>query len=62
MNLPLTGFAAACYDTNSIAELQDALAQRSADADDCAAWGITPREWRAAIAAALAERLADAHG
>ena len=48
-------FADACH-TNAIGELLDALAAPVADATDCATWGITPDEWRAAIATALRER------
>ena len=56
----LTGFAEACYDTNNIAELEDALNQRAADKTDCQEWKITPTQWRAAIAEALAAKKADA--
>lgn len=56
----LTGFAEACYDQNSITELEDALRLRAADEADCAEWRITPTEWRAAISAALAAKRADA--
>lgn len=48
-------FAVACYDTNSIEELQQ---PGRADPADLAAWGITPEQWREAIDAALADRLA----
>lgn len=48
-------FAAACYDTNSIEELQQ---HGPADLTDMAAWGITAEQWREAIDAALADRLA----
>ena len=56
----LTGFAEACYETNSFAELEEALKQQHADLVDCAAWDITPTQWRADIAEALAAKLADA--
>lgn len=56
----LTGFAEACYDQNTIAELEDALKQRAADKTDCANWGITPTQWRAAISEALDAKRADA--
>ena len=56
----LTGFAAACYDTNSIRQLEKALKQQHADPVDCAAWDITPIQWRAEISEALAAKLADA--
>lgn len=56
----LTGFAEACYDTNSISQLEEALKQRAADQTDCQEWKITPTQWRAAIAEALAAKKADA--
>ena len=58
----LTGFAEACYDTNSVEELSAALKQRAADKTDCETWKITPTQWRAAIAEALAAKLEDAGG
>ena len=58
----LTGFAEACYDTNTVAELEAALEQRAADTTDCEIWEITPTQWRAAIAEALAAKLEDAGG
>lgn len=48
-------FAAACYDTCSIAELEAALAG-PANPDDCEAWGISAGEWRKAVEAALAAK------
>jgi hypothetical protein len=56
----LTGFAEACYDTNSVAELEAAMKQRAADKTDCEEWKITPTQWRAAIAEALEAKKADA--
>ena len=56
----LTGFAEACYDTNRVEELEAALKQRAADKTDCDTWRITPTQWRAAIAEALAAKLEDA--
>lgn len=56
----LTGFAEACYDTNSISQLEEALKQRAADQTDCQEWKITPTQWRAAIAEVLAAKKADA--
>jgi len=56
----LTGFAEACYDTNSIEQLDAALRQRAADKTDCTEWKITPTQWRASIAEALAAKKADA--
>ena len=48
-------FAAACYDTNTAAELESAL-QGPANEQDCAEWGITPEEWFNQIALALAAK------
>ena len=45
-------FAAACYDMNSIPELEAALAG-PADTTDMRAWGLTEQEWRDEIALAL---------
>lgn len=45
-------FAAACYNQNSIAELEAALAG-PVDKTDCETWGITPGAWRRQIALAL---------
>jgi hypothetical protein len=56
----LTGFAEACYDTNTIAELENALKQRAADKTDCQEWKITPTQWREAISEALAAKKAEA--
>lgn len=52
-------FAAACYDQNSVAELQKALAD-GPDQGDMDAWGIDADEWQAQIELALAAKLADA--
>jgi len=46
-------FAAACYEMNSIDELQQALA-READAVDMREWGLTEEEYFAQIQLALA--------
>lgn len=51
----LTGFAEACFNDNSVAELREALAG-PADATDCETWGISADEWRAAIEQALAAK------
>jgi hypothetical protein len=48
-------FAEACYDQNSIAELELAL-QGDADQGDMDEWRITAAEWRQGIALALAAR------
>lgn len=48
-------FAVACYDENSIDELQDA----SVDATDCQTWDINPEQWKEATQAALADLIED---
>jgi predicted Zn-ribbon and HTH transcriptional regulator len=53
----LTGFAEACFDTNSVPELIEGLLERSADKTDCKQWNITPTQWREAIKQALEFRL-----
>lgn len=58
MSIKLNTFAEACYDMNSISELEIALAG-DADATDMNEWGITAEEWRAQIDLALAEKRAD---
>jgi len=45
-------FAAACFDQNTVAELEQALAG-NADATDCSEWNITPEQWRSEIELAL---------
>lgn len=45
-------FAAACFDQNSIAELEEAL-KNGPDKGDMDAWGLTEDEWRAQIELAL---------
>ena len=55
-------FATACYDQNTLRELQAPHREEDADKTDCRNWGITPAQWSAGIAAALAERLADQQG
>lgn len=45
-------FAAACFDQNTIAELEDALSGR-ADVNDMKQWELTEIEWRGQIALAL---------
>jgi hypothetical protein len=49
----LEGLAEAAYDNNDIFELVEALRSRSANKTDCDNWGISPRQWRTAIADAL---------
>lgn len=58
----LTGFAEACYNMNSIAELEQAFEEPNADASDLEEWGITPEEWFDAIEEALAAKRADRLG
>ena len=48
-------FAAACLNTNTVAELEMAL-RGPANEQDCREWGITADEWRAAVGAALAAK------
>lgn len=45
-------FARACFEQNTIAELETALSGE-ADQYDCAEWNLTSDEWRAQIEAAL---------
>ncbi len=52
-------FAAACYDQNSVADLEAMLAG-PADAIDMATWSLTEAEWREQIAEALAAKREDA--
>jgi len=49
-------FAEACFNNNTVAELQAASAA-GPDAADMEAWNITAQEWRDAIAQALAAKL-----
>ena len=51
-------FAAACYDGNTIADLENALVG-DADKTDMKAWGINQTEWREQIQTALTELKAD---
>ena len=46
------GFAEACYDMNSIEDLEQALTE-TADTTDCDEWDISPEEWRNQIEMAL---------
>jgi hypothetical protein len=54
-------FAQHCYVTREIATLEAALSQRDADADDCAAWGLSPGDWFIAVAVALSDRYTQRH-
>ena len=53
-------FAAACYEQNTIAELEIISARGFADQADCAEWNLTATEWRQQIELALAAKRADA--
>lgn len=59
MSIRSNTFAEACYNTNSIAELEAALAG-PADQTDCDTWGLTKAEWREQIKIALEAKRADA--
>ena len=52
-------FAEACYNQNSIRELEEALAS-APDAAELEAWGLTADEWREQIELALAAKREDA--
>ena len=54
----MSNFAEACYDQNSVAELQEAL-KGEPDQSDMAEWGLTASEWREQIKEALDELIAD---
>ena len=49
-------FAEACYDMNSIDELEQSLTLQDADKTDCEEWSINSEEWLLAIKAALNEK------
>lgn len=51
-----SNFAIACYDQNSIDELENATLE-NADSGDMDAWGISAQEWVDAIRAARNEKL-----
>lgn len=51
-------FAAACYEQNSIAELEEALAN-CPDKGDMEVWNLSPVEWQLEIELALAAKRAD---
>ncbi|MGP5041090.1 hypothetical protein [Psychrobacter celer] len=48
----LNGFAEACYDDGSYAELITAIGNE-ADATDCKAWSVSAEEWEESIKQAL---------
>lgn len=56
IDLGINTFAAACFNMNSIDDLTSSLSE-DADREDCRVWSITPQQWRASIAAALAAKL-----
>ena len=51
-------FAAACYDQNSIAELEQAL-KNGPDVTDMKTWNLTADEWRDEIELALQAKKED---
>lgn len=51
-------FAAACYNSNSIDELEQALID-GPDAADMANWGLSENEWRKQVERALTELRVD---
>ena len=59
MTIELNTFAEACYNMNSIQELEEALNQ-GPDQCDMDEWGISADEWKEQISAALAEKRIDA--
>ena len=58
MSIQDNTFAAACYNDNSITELEQALID-GPDATDMAEWGLSESEWREQIEQAQAELRAD---
>lgn len=58
-DIPLNTFASACYEQNTVAELEAAITG-AADPADMAAWDLTADQWRAQIELALAAKRADA--
>ena len=52
-------FAAACYDMNSVSDLEAALAN-GPDATDMKVWNLTSAEWTAQIELAITAKLDDA--
>ena len=59
MTIELNTFAAACYDMNSIAELEQALID-GPDSTDMKEWDLSEEEWREQVGQALAELKEDA--
>lgn len=54
----LSPFAVACYQDNSIAELEQALIE-GPDLTDLREWNLTEAEWTESVAAALAAKRQD---
>ena len=52
-------FAIACYENNSLAELETITPTSVADETDCKEWDLTQEEWRIAVASAYSEKLED---
>ena len=50
-------FAQACYDQNSISELDEMHQSKDADITDCITWDINKNEWSDAIEIALQVKL-----
>ena len=50
--IQIGSFAEACYEMNTIEELEIALLG-VADLSDCKEWGLSPEEWREQIEIAL---------
>lgn len=55
----LEDFSEACYDMNTIKDLQEAYQETTADRNDMEAWGISAAEWHYSIKVALAHKLAE---
>jgi hypothetical protein len=57
-HMKISGFAEACYNTNTIEELIEALAS-GPDPIDMQDWNLTPELWTEAVKTALLERIKD---
>ena len=57
--MPMHPFVEACIDSNSVAELIDALIGE-ADTGDMDQWRITADDWRRCVGSALAHKIASA--
>ena len=58
-NIRSNTFAAACYDQNSIGDMQTTLALPHADRADMQTWNLTEQEWRQQLELALAVKLSE---